>query len=183
MKGTKASLRYAKAILSLAKEMNVLEAVNKDMEHIASVCGESRDLLLFLKSPVVKTDDKEAVLGKIFTELSDLTKQFLTLMTRKKRAYLIADITKAFHRLYLQDQNIVSASVRSAIKLDDATRAKIISKITGEAKSVELHEHVDPSLIGGFIVRVGDTQVDASVSSKFNKLKQRFADNSFTSKI
>ena len=164
MRETKAAIRYAKSLLSLGKEKNLLGDFENDFALIQSTCEENRDLQLMLKSPVVKTDKKASILVSIFgSHVSETTHSFIKLLCQKKREYLLADIAKAFHQLILINKGIVDAKITSAVALDQELKASLSSKIKGEANAVELTEVIDPSLIGGFIVRVGDKQVDASI--------------------
>ena len=85
MKNTRATYRYAKSLLELAKEQGTLEVCKTDMETVVSICKDSRELMLLLKSPVVKTDKKQAIFSEIFGSCSDLTMSFIQLITQKKR--------------------------------------------------------------------------------------------------
>ena len=100
MANTRATLRYAKSLFELAKEQNTLEVCKTDMETILSVCSGSKDLALLLKSPVIKTDKKLAILSDVFSNLSDLTSSFVSLITKKKREALLVEIALQFMLVY-----------------------------------------------------------------------------------
>lgn len=184
MRETKAAIRYAKSLLSLGKEKSILADFENDFALIKSTCEENRDLQLMLKSPVVKTDKKVTILKAIFEgQVSEFTYKFIDLLCKKKREYLLGEIAKAFHELMLVNKGIVDAKITSAVALDETLKASLTAKIKGDANAVELNEVIDPSLIGGFIVRVGDKQVDASISTKLAELKRKLTDNTFIAQI
>lgn len=180
MKQPRVASRYAKSLLSLSQEKNSLEAVLADMKAIVSLCDKNRDLELLLQSPVVKADKKQSILNAVFAgQLGEISNSFIQLMTAKRREHLLVETAESFIAQYRTLKNIVSAEVRSAVKLDENIRKQIIEKLTKDAASVELVEVIDPELIGGFVVRVGDMQIDASVASDIRDLKQTFKSNSY----
>ncbi|MGC6471052.1 MAG: ATP synthase F1 subunit delta [Flavobacteriales bacterium] len=178
MKNTRATYRYAKSLLELAKEQGALEDCKSDMQHIVDTCLSSKELVLLLKSPVVKTDKKQTILANIFSNCSKLTMQFIQLITAKKRELLLLDIAQRFLLAYKQDKGIETATLTTAKSIDEDTRNKILGFIKSQGiKQVDLSEKVDPSIIGGAILRVGDKQLDVSVTKQINDLKQTFNKN------
>lgn len=164
--------RYAKSLIGLAKEENQLDAIYNDMLLIGSTIKDSRDLSILLNSPVVKTDKKYNILTAIFgTKITELTTKFLKLITNKKREALLEAISFSFVKIYKKEKNIVVAEVTSAVKLDDAQKQNIINLLKTDA-TVEVVEKIDPSIIGGFIVRVDDKQIDASIVREISDLRQ-----------
>ncbi len=179
MKETKVALRYAKSLLDLAKEQNKLDQVNADMKLVATVCKENHELLVMLNSPIIKTDKKVAVLNAIFSSSVDaLTNSFLLLMTQKKREYLVAQIAECFSTLYREVKGIVRVEVSTAIALDDNIKSQIRARI-GVEQEIEFIEKIDATLIGGFIVKVGDKQFDGSISRSIAELKKTFSKNEY----
>ena len=178
MKKTRVTLRYAKSLFSLAEEQNQLAGCKSDMEAILAVCKESRELALLLKSPVVKTDKKLAILNEVFAGFSPLSKSFLNIITNKKREMLLEAIAERFLTVYKTQQGIESAVVTTATPLDEEMRASVQSFVQqhGGGK-VELTEKVDKKLIGGALIRMGDKQLDATVLRQINDLKQTFNKN------
>ena len=168
MKGTKAASRYAKSILTLAIEQNVLEEVNNDMHLIALTCNENHDLVVLLKSPVIKTDKKAAILKAIFeNKISKLTLAFLNIITNKKREGLISYIAESFKAQYNEHKNIISAKVSTTFPLDKSLKEKVMAIVKGNTDGdVELIEEVNKDLIGGFVLRIGDKQIDSSIQKK-----------------
>ena len=178
MRNTRATSRYAKSLLDLAKEQNILEPCKKDMASVVYLCQSSRELVLLLKSPVVKTDKKLAIIADAFVGCSPLALNFIKLITKKKREALMFDIAKGFLELYKIDQGIESANLTTAVALDEDTRQQVLDFIKKQGVSqVDLTEQVDESLIGGVILRMGHKQLDASVARQIKDLKQSFNKN------
>lgn len=186
MKGHKAASRYAKSILDLGIEQAQVDALYSDMQLIASVCKESKDLVLLLKSPVVKKDVKLNVLSKVFgAQVSTITNSFLSILTKKNREELLADIATAYIQQYKSYKNIVTAKVTTAVALTDELRKEITSiiKNSGVTGTLEIEEHVDPTIIGGIILKVEDKQVDASLLRSFKDLKKNFSTNLYVNQL
>ena len=178
MRNTRATSRYAKSLLDLAKEQKTLELCKTDMANVVSLCHSSRELVLLLKSPVVKTDKKLAIIAEVFVGCSPLVLNFISLITKKKRENLLFDIAKGFLELYKIDQGIESANLTTAVELDEDTRQQVLDFIKKQGVSqVDLTEQVDESLIGGAILRIGHKQLDASVVRQIRDLKQSFNKN------
>lgn len=167
--------RYARSLMELAQDSNQLDAVRSDMKAVEKVYDESRDFQLLLESPVIKTDRKLKVINAIFKDkVSKITLSFLELMIRKRREPIVKEITKSFNEQYKKNKNIFTAVVTSANGLDETTRKKMQELIRNEMKGeVELVEKVDPSTIGGFVLRIGDKQVDKSVARQLSNMKKQ----------
>ncbi len=181
MKGNRAAIRYAKSLLSLAIEQKKEDKVRDDMAFVAETVENSRDLNLLLKSPIVKGDQKQQVLDKLFTgKVTDLSEGFLKIMTSKKREDILGMIATEYLTQYKLEKNISSAEVISAVPLSKEVLAKVEKIIKdSEKQDIELKQTVNPDIIGGLIVRVGDKQIDASISRKISDLKQRFSTNPY----
>ena len=178
MKNTRVALRYAKSLFCLADEQQKLDHCRLDMDILIATCESSRELVLLLKSPIVKTDKKQAILGEIFSKLSSLSQHFIRVVTNKKREYLLKEIAEAFLFLYKERKEIRSAVVTTAAPLDEELRKDVLSFIKKQGEGeIELDERVDENLIGGAIIRLGDKQLDASVLRQINDLKQIFNKN------
>jgi F-type H+-transporting ATPase subunit delta len=179
MKQSRVTIRYAKALLKLSIEQNTLEQSYNDMVLLDAVCTENRDLVLLLKSPIVKTDQKLSILKEIFaSKLGEVSMAFITIITTKKRESLLALIASSFISLYKVHNKIETATVTTATPLDEALRADVINFIKKHGDdNVELTEKVDEKIIGGAIIRMGDKQLDASVSKAISELRQTFNKN------
>lgn len=182
MKEVRVAQRYAKSLISLALERDVLEQVKDDMQTIKSVCEESRDFSNMLKSPIVKPDKKKTILNEIFSkEVSELSMMFINIVTEKKRESMLGAIAESFIMLYNESKNIVTASVTTAAAITDDIRTQVLAQlksVVGDA-NIKVEERVNKSLIGGFVLRVGDREFNASVSNKLQKLKREFLSNPY----
>jgi F-type H+-transporting ATPase subunit delta len=165
--------RYAKSLLDLAKDQNVMDEVVSDMEGFSKMV-ENRDLYLLLKSPIIKVGKKAEILNVLLDgKVNKLTKAFLDITLRKGREKYLPDIAKEFLNQYKTMQGISSVTLVTATPISDSTldalKAKLLTSDLTD-KSVEIETSVDESLIGGFIVQIGDKQIDASVSHKLAEL-------------
>lgn len=181
MQGTRVASRYAKSFIDLAMEQGVLEQAYNDMKYILEVCEVNKDFVIFLKSPIIKTDKKQAVLKEIFSgKLNKVTDTYVQLITNKKREIYLAEIAAEFVNQYKEKKKILTAVVTTANGIDDAIRKKVMEIVKGVSTSeVVLQEKINKDIIGGFIIRVGDKQIDASIARKINALKRTFKENPF----
>lgn len=170
-----AANRYAKSLMDLAIEANQLDEVRKDLKLMAATIKDNRELERLLESPVVKNDKKIQVLTSIFSKhIGKTSMAFLKLVTEKNRENQLKHILAAFEEQYKEHKNIYTAVVTSASGLDQKTRQSVLDLVKNQLKGeVELVEKIDKNTIGGFVLRIGDTQVDRSVSSELNNLKKR----------
>ena len=173
MKSTKAAGRYAKVLLELDLDQQKIEVIENNMQQIITVANEAHDFQVFLSSPLIKVDKKLEVIKTIFGNFDALSISFLEMVATNRREALITEIASAFLAQLKEHRGIVPVTIISAKTLDAQTKAQITSKISASIKgTLEITENVDESLIGGFIVRMGDHQIDASVSNQLNRLKQ-----------
>lgn len=180
---TKVAKRYAKSLLDLAREQGALDTVYADMQQVVSVCDANRDLVMLLGNPIIATDKKLTILKTVFASVSRMSSAFFEILTRKGRESHLAGIAKEFVAQYKKSKGIESATVISAVALDDNLRKQVQELVRAGGKSeVELVEKVDPKLIGGFVLRMGDKQYDASVSSELRKLTRDFSANPYIPK-
>lgn len=182
MAGSRVSSRYVKALLDLAVEQGKLDEVHRDMLLFASVCNENRNFVLMLGNPVIKHDKKREILERLFAgKVSTLTMAIFDIITRKNREPLLPEIARSFHRGYNHYKGIGTASVITATEIDEELRKQfsgMAGKISGD-QQVELTAKVDPDLIGGFVLNVGDQQIDASLRKKLNTLKVKLSHNPY----
>lgn len=179
MNQSKISVRYAKALFQVAQGNHNLDAIKNDMELVALFCKQA-DFNLLLESPVVNTKNKKATLSSLFDgKINALTLKFLLMVTENKREIYIPDISRNFISQYLSYKGIKAAKVVTASKIDEQTKDNISSVISQMFKTdLELSVEENPEIIGGFVLRVGDEQIDASVATKLKKIKREFLDTS-----
>jgi len=178
--------RYARSLMDLSLEKATLEAVHEDMALVANTCAGSRELQVLLNSPVVKADKKEKVLEQVFAgKVGSMTNSFIGILVRKGREALLPQVAGAFNELYKQNKGIVTAEVTSAAPLTDDARKRVqeMAATKNPGKSIQLSEKVDPSLIGGVTIRIGDEQYDGSVSRRLNDLRREFSKNPYIPEI
>jgi len=172
--------RYVKSLLGLAVEQNALDAVHADMQMFAKACKESRDFSVMLRSPVIRHEHKKAILTKAFSgKVHPLTMAIFDIITRKNRESLLPAIANEFHNAYNEYKNIGRAYITTTVPMDNEFRKAVetIVKKLSDKKQVEVIEKVDAELIGGFILNVGDRQIDASIKSKLRALSLKFNEN------
>ncbi len=177
--------RYAKSLMDLSLEKGILESVKADMLLFNKVCEQNSDFVLLLKNPIVASNIKAKVIKKIFTgKVQELSEKFFEIVIRKDREKFLPEIALAFVAQYNTYKNIVTAEVTTTIALTDNLRSEvtnIIKEISG--KTVELVEVIDESIIGGIIIKVGDRQIDDSVSAKLNALRRDLTKNQYIKQI
>jgi F-type H+-transporting ATPase subunit delta len=176
MAGSRAALRYATALLSQAEDKGQVNAVLADMQRVLQTLAVSSDLRSALRSPVVKTEDKEKVMREVFSGASKETSDLFGILASNKRVALLGQVAQAFLDLYRKAQGIQAANVVLAAPLTGDLEKQIMAKakaMTG-GSTIELTTEIDPSIIGGFILRVGDLQYNASIANQFQKIKQEF---------
>lgn len=185
MKGTRAALRYAKATLNLAKEKGLAKEINEDMLLIDGTISENDDLLNLLKSPIVKSQIKKTVLTELFgNKINSITLGVINLLIENNRLQLLPLVASEYTIIYDFLQGVEIAHVTSAIPLTKETEKRILKKVNEiSGKQISLKNIIDPSIIGGFILRVGDKQFDSSVSGQLSELRSKFEDNHYISKI
>lgn len=173
MKSTKSAVRYAKALLELAQEQNKTEVVESNMLDVVRASNDTHDFQVFLNSPIIKADKKINILNQLFSNFDSLTKSFLELITKNGRERLITEIANSFLSQLKDLRGIVPVSITSASPLDSKTREVILSKLNATVSGkLEVEEIIDKAIIGGFVIRMGDKQIDASVLSQLNRMKQ-----------
>ncbi len=177
--------RYAKSLLELAQEKGVLEKLKADMQLFSKTVAQNRDLHLLLHNPIIKSDKKLAVINAIFKgKVDDLTLAFFNIVARKGRESMLEFIAVQFEEQYNIYKGIQKAKVTSAVPLTPALREELGQRLVLQTgKTIELEEVIDPSLIGGFVLRVGDQQIDSSVKYNLRKLKNNFKDNPYITKL
>jgi F-type H+-transporting ATPase subunit delta len=169
--------RYNKSLIDLAMEMGVLEEVHNDMLLVDKVIRENREFGMMLKSPVISHQKKVGVMAEIFGDkVSKMTMSLFEIISRKNRENILPEIARLFHEQYNVQKGITEANVITQYPIDDSERKTFVDlvKQTTGAKTVVLNEITDPDIIGGFILRIGDKQIDHSLRRKLNELKIKF---------
>ena len=170
----KVASRYAKSLIDLSRENNALEEVKRDMEQFIAVLRKNKELQAVLKNPIIKQDKKRNILSSLFGSIIHPSiAAFFNIMVRKGRAGILYATAQEFIREYNEVKNIVKARVTSAEPLspeNEKAVAALVRQYTGGEVLIE--NTVKPDLIGGFILTVGDRQVDASIAGRLQKLER-----------
>ena len=179
MAGTRAAIRYAKALLDLAQGDNTAAAVLEDVKHILETLSANKELRLVLQSPVVKGSDKLTILQEVFKGAQEHTLELITTLVANKRANLLGLVAQRYEDLYNKSQGVQTAKVISAVALTSDLEKKVLVKVkelTG-SDNVKIENEIDATIIGGFILRVGDLQYNASIANQLTRLKREFSNS------
>lgn len=173
----KVASRYAKSLIDLSIEQGNLDAVKKDMEQFIAVLRQNTELQAVLKNPIIKQDMKTNILDGLFADkIHPSITEFFRILVRKGRSNILYATAQEFVREYNEVKGIVHATVVSAQALSAANMEALTKTIEQEIDAhVILENKIDEKLIAGFIVKVGDRQIDASIAGKLNKLEQHFS--------
>ena len=174
MNESKISVRYAKAFFGLAKDAGSFELLKKDIELLYQCIREIPELQFIIHSPVIKVSEKTRLFNEMFRSSFDpLTLKFINLVLEQRREEYLAGISRYFLDLMRTEQGVKPAEIVTAVPLDESLRQSILKLIAAKCnvRRVELNETVDGKLIGGFVLRVGDQQLDASIASKLKRIQ------------
>ena len=173
---SRAAIRYAKAILDTAHAKGVATEVNNDMLAIVSALKDSAELMAFVTSPTTPSEAKLNALTEVFASASNITKGLFRLLAENKRFEILENVAVQYERLFEEMNGVEVAQVTTAVPMDSALESKVLAQIlTLTNKKVVIKNMVDPSLIGGFVIRMGDKQYNASVAGRLQSLKREFA--------
>jgi F-type H+-transporting ATPase subunit delta len=166
--------RYALAVFDLAQEERAVETVAADFATLKQLMAESPDLTRLIRAPVFSREEQAAGMNGVLhrMEAAPLTRRFILLLASKRRLFALADIIRAYNSLVAKQKGEVSAQVTSARPLSDGETAELRSILKSKlSKDVILEARVDPSLLGGLIVKVGSRMIDSSLRTKLNGLR------------
>lgn len=178
MSDSRAAVRYAKAILNLAVENKATDAVEKDMRSVVSTVSDSKELRDMLSNPVISGSAKKDVLKEVFKGSHAISEGLMNMLVENKRVFLLNEVALKYINLNesLKGKDVAYVTTAVPVTADlEKQLLKQVASITGN--EVTLENKVDESIIGGFILRVGDLQYDASVSNKLNNLKREFTNS------
>ena len=185
MAGFRAANRYAKGLMQYALEANQTDLVYAEMNEIVKIIKASDDLRVFLNSPIIDAKTKEATLAQVFNSFSKVSQTFISLVVRQGRENILSKIAEQFITIYDIMNNIVTAEITSAVELDQPTIDKIVAKAKQGLEpnaQVKVVNKIDTSLIGGFVLKVGNTQIDSSIKTKLASLKKEFLNKDYIPK-
>lgn len=174
---SRASIRYARALLMAAEQRGALESLRDEVQGIRTLISEVPTLRAFLEDPTVAMEQKLAIMEQLFGgKVSSLVWQFLGMLTRKYRERMLPDILDATLALLDEREGRMVAEVASAVELSADQQAHLrqqLERLTG--KQVKLEVRQDASLVSGFVAKVGDTVYDTSLAAQLGRLRRQFA--------
>jgi F-type H+-transporting ATPase subunit delta len=173
-----ASLQYATALADSALEQGAAEPARKQLEEFRAVYQESLELRNFLGSPAISREAKHGVIEKLVARLgaSRIIRNFLFVMTDNQRVHLLPQIEETFKEVLRQRQGVAEAQVTSAVELSDGQKASLLQALERlSGKKIQANYSLEPGLLGGAVVRVGDTIYDGSVRNRLNQLRTQLA--------
>jgi F-type H+-transporting ATPase subunit delta len=166
--------RYASALFELAKESSNIEGIESDLVNFQSLLDESPDLVRLVRSPVIAADDQQKAMAAILDRagIGGLTANFLKLVTANRRLFVIQDMIKVYRSLAAKARGEITAEVTSAFALNDEQVSALKETLKASVgKDVTLQSRVDPSILGGLIVKVGSRMIDSSLKTKLQNMK------------
>lgn len=170
------AVRYAQALMDVANDLSMVDRMSDDMDQIEQTIETAKDLRAMLHSPVIRPGIKHTVLNQIFaSHVSKETMQFVDLIVKKGRGDLLHSVVAEFRKLVDTKRNVMRAQIRSAVELSKPQQdaiGKRLASITG--KTIVASYVLDPSLKAGFVARIGDTLIDASLSHQLEILREQF---------
>lgn len=173
--------RYAKSLIDIAKEKNLLDTVKEDMGLILRALKSNKELDAVFKSPIINKEKKNAVINAIFaSKVNPLSLSIFKITIDKGRADILDMVAQDFIRQYNKINGIEVATIITAAPISKETEADFVKLIeAATASKILIQTKVDPKLIGGFVVKIGDRQIDESISSKLNQLRVEFSKNPY----
>ena len=186
MPNPRLAARYAKSILDLAVEKGQLDTVYNDMLLLKEAFRISRELVILLKSPIIKADKKRQILEAITAgKISPLTTAFNKLLMTKQREAYLPEIVTAFVDQYKTYKGIQTVKLTTAIPISEELKQTILDKVKADrhVMQIELVTEVKEALIGGFVLEIGDQLIDTSIAFDLHTIKQQFENNDFIYKI
>ena len=167
---------YARSLFEVAKEHDTLDDVREQLGEFAEALGENRELQVFFFSPYFSTQEKKEGLSKLITGADDIVINFLGLLVEKHRMPLIFRVRRAFDDLWEKENKLLQVQVTSAVELDPKVVEQIGERVGEQTdRKVELSSTVDPDILGGIVLRVGNSILDASIRNRLEQLRRQVA--------
>lgn len=178
--------RYAKSLIDISVEQNCLEETLKDMQLVQNICQQNFDFVALMRSPIIKADKKTAIIEAIFTNrASKLTITFFKLLITKGREKFIDEIAHAFITQYRHNKKMRMVKLTTASPVDDSVVNVLKAKLANlyQGSSIHIETAVDPALLGGFVLDMGDKLMDASIARDLNDIKKQFSKNLYVAQM
>ena len=167
---------YARSLFEVAKEQNKLDSVREQLGAFADALDETRELQVFFFSPYFSTQEKEEGLDKVVTDAEPIFQNFLKLLIEKHRMPAVFRVRRTYDQMWQKENKLLPVEVTSAIELDAQTVKQIGDRIGEETgQKIELSARVEPEILGGLVVRVGNSIIDSSIRSRLEQLRRQVA--------
>ncbi|MFM9126478.1 MAG: ATP synthase F1 subunit delta [Solirubrobacterales bacterium] len=167
---------YARSLFDVASEQGNVEVVREQLGQLADALDENQDLRLFCFSPYFSSEEKKRGLQAAISDVDPAVERFLMLLVENERLPLIGRIRREYDRLCDQAEDLLAVTVTSAVALDPGVISRLVEQISEQTGSrVELTEEVDPSIVGGVVLRVGNSILDASIRNRLENLRTEVA--------
>jgi F-type H+-transporting ATPase subunit delta len=167
---------YARSLFQVAKEHDKLDVVREQLADVADALNESRDLSIFFFSPYFSTQEKKDGLGKAVVDADPTVSNFIELLIEKHRMPAIHRIRRAFDAMWREENKLLPVEITSAIELDEKIAKTIGDQIASQTgRKVDLKTSVDPNVLGGIVLRVGNSILDASIRNRLETLRKNVA--------
>ena len=165
---------YARSLFEVAKEQDKLDAVREQLGAFADALSETRDLQVFFFSPYFSTKEKEDGLERVVTDAEPIVLNFLKLLIEKHRMPTVFRIRADYDRLWEQENKLLPVQITSAVELDEGTVRQLGDRISEQTdRRVELSARVEPDILGGIVVQVGNSVLDASLRNRLDQLRRQ----------
>jgi F-type H+-transporting ATPase subunit delta len=167
---------YARSLFEVGKENDKLDVLHEELDQFADALSESRELQVFFFSPYFSSQEKKDGISKIVQNGDDYFVRFLELLAERHRMPAVFRIRREFDQMWAEENKLLSVTITSAVDLDDAIQKDLRKKIEDETgRKVEFDAKVDPDILGGLVLQVGNFVMDASVRSRLEKLRKQVA--------
>ncbi len=167
---------YARSLFEVAREQGKLDVLREQLAQFAGALDENRELAVFFFSPYFSTKEKQDSLERILDGADESFMNFLSLLIENHRMPVIFRIDQQFERLWEQENKMLPVDITSAIALDEDTTESLGRRIGERAgRKVKLAAHVDPDILGGIVLRVGNSILDASIRNRLEQLRRHVA--------
>ena len=178
MRPTRTAFRYAKATLAYANENKFSDKVAKEMQGLIELYESSKQLKGLLSNPFLPNKKKQLILRSIVPNSSDVTQKLLNLLTSNSRLFLLKEVAKSYIKLFSEQQGELNATVISAIPLTQNLEKEIHNKLEDfSGKKIYILNKIDKSLLGGFILKIGDMEFNSSLAYKLKTFKAKLTSN------
>jgi F-type H+-transporting ATPase subunit delta len=167
---------YARSLFEVAKEHGKLDTVRDELGEFADALGDSRELAVFFFSPYFSTEEKKAALGRAIAGADETTRNFLELLVEKHRMPAVFRVRRTMDALWEEENKLLPVEITSAIALDPTVVGRLEEEIGRQTgRRVELTETIDPDVLGGLVLRVGNQILDASIRTRLESLRKQVA--------